>query len=253
MNKIFSKKVYLMLLAAIVPLWLMNFLSGQNGVSEVKSDQPEAPINNSIVTAVGEQEPMVLKLSMSLTRYDLAEAGAAQPEKQTGKYAGEQLAAKGQDEAALNMSFFLSPAHAADVGTAQSEADMEKKASARQSAERHQEMSLNIEKLTRQKVEPPDEDPFVAKLPPPPPPPPPAPPPPPPAPVAPALPFTFMGRMVENDRTTLFLTRQNQSYSVKVNDVLEREYRVDKIDNDQVIFTYLPLNIQQTLYIGRPG
>lgn len=245
MKKIFSNKISLMLLAAVVPLWLMNFLSGQHDTAEVKSSQPEVLANNSSVSAAaGDLEPMVLKLSMSLSQYEGRHNTSPVKE-------GARSQVENQVEATLNMSFFLSPVHAAEIGTAQAEAASEKKVGARQSAERHQEMSLNIEKLSRQKVESPKEDPFVAKLPPPPPPPPPAPPAPPPAPVAPALPFTFMGRMVENDHTTLFLTRQNESYSVKVNDVLVREYRVDKIDNNQVTFTYLPLNIQQTLYIGR--
>lgn len=245
MKKIFSNKISLMLLAAVVPLWLMNFLSGQHDTAEVKSSQPEVLANNSSVSAAaGDQEPMVLKLSMSISPYEGQHSRA--PTK-----VGARPLIENQVAATMNMSFFLSQVHAAEIGTAQAEIAAEKKANARQAVKRHQDMMLNIENLSRQKVESPKEDPFVAKLPPPPPPPPPTPPAPPPAPVAPALPFTFMGRMVENDHTTLFLTRQNESYSVKVNDVLVHEYRVDKIDNDQVTFTYLPLNIQQTLYIGR--
>lgn len=247
MKKIFSKKVYLMLLAAVVPLWLMNFLSGQNGAAEVKRDHPEVPINSSIVAAaIGEQEPMVLKLSLSLSQH----------EDRLGKKnvtAEIKPAVVGYADSALNMSFFLNQVNAAEVGATQSESDFAKKSGAQQSAERNQELSLNIDRLARQKVELLNEDPFVAKLPPPRPPPPYVPPPPPPEPVAPALPFTFMGRMVENDRTILFLSKQNESYSAKLNDVLEREYRIDKIDNDQVTFTYLPLNIRQTMYIGRSG
>ena len=80
-----------------------------------------------------------------------------------------------------------------------------------------------------------------------------APPPPPPAPVAPELPFTYLGRMVENDNTVLFLSKQDQSYSVKIAGIVDKNYRVESINDDQVVFTYLPLNIQQTLSFGRRG
>ena len=250
MKKTFSKKIYWVLLAAVVPLWLMNFLSGQNDVAEIKRSQPEGLASKPLVqTAAGDDEPMVLQLSLSLGQQGAAEA--VQTEHQLTESTVARPGAVAHVETALNMSFILSPVNAAEIGTAQAATGTEQKAKTQQAAERHQEIMLNIENLTRHKVDLPKEDPFVAKLPPPPPPPPPTPPPPPPAPVAPALPFTFMGRMVESDRTTLFLTRQNESYSVKLNDVLLHEYRVDKIDTDQVTFTYLPLNIQQTLYIGR--
>ena len=252
MKKIFSKKIYWVLLAAVAPLWLMNFLSGQNDVAEIKSSQPEGLASKPIVpAAAGNEEPLVLQLSLSLSQHGAAEA--EQPEQQLSANTIARPGAVAYTETALNMSFFLSPVNAVEIGTAQAASGTEQKAKTRLAAERHQEIMLNIDNLTRHKVDMPKADPFVAKLPPPPPPPPPTPPPPPPAPVAPALPFAFMGRMVESDRTTLFLTRQNESYSVKLNDVLLHEYRVDKIDGDQVIFTYLPLNIQQTLYIGRSG
>ena len=249
MKKTFSKKIYWVLLAAVVPLWLMNFLTAQHDVADVNSSQPEGLASKPIVpAAAGNEEPLVLQLSLSLSQQ-----GAAETEQQLSANTIARPGAVAYTETALNMSFFLSPVTAVEIGTAQAASDAEQKAKTQQAAERHQEIILNIENLTRHKVDLPKEDPFVAKLPPPPPPPAPTPPPPPPAPVAPALPFTFMGRMVENDHTTVFLTKQNESYSVKLNDVLEREYRVDKIDNDQVTFTYLPLNVQQTLYIGRSG
>ena len=85
---------------------------------------------------------------------------------------------------------------------------------------------------------------------PPPPPPNPAsllPPPPPPPPTAPQLPFTFIGRMIDGDDVTLFLTNNNNQYNAKLNDVLDSTYRVDKITDKSAVLTYLPLNIQQEL------
>ncbi|MDO8412429.1 MAG: hypothetical protein Q7S51_01420 [Gallionellaceae bacterium] len=247
MKKLFDIKIYLLLLGTLLPLWLVNFFFGQHNST--------AEIQHSAIAEVNLQPPhpetLTLKMSFSLNQYNPGDqhntAAIAQP--------AIAKAATRQSQTALNMSFFLSEAHAVETTEAPSPTAMEKKMNARLSSERQHEMALNVEKLTRQKLELPSGDPFVAKLPPPPPPPPPAPPPPPPppAPVAPAFPFTFLGRMIENNDTTLFLTKQDKSYSVKLNSVLEQNYRVDKIDNDQVIFTYLPLNIQQTLYIGRAG
>lgn len=73
---------------------------------------------------------------------------------------------------------------------------------------------------------------------------------PPPAPTAPSLPFAYMGRMVEEGKTTVFLTRQDRNYAAKVGDTLDGTYRVDGIDAGSVTLTYLPLNMQQTLAIG---
>ncbi len=150
------------------------------------------------------------------------------------------------------MSFFFGRNSVALVDMAQSQALTSSKGSARQTAERHEAMGLNVDNLIRPKYKAPKADPFASHVPKPSPLPL-APPPPPLAPVAPALPFTYMGRMVENNNTTLFLSRQDQSYSVKINGVLDKNYRVDQISSEQVVFTYLPLNVQQTLSFGRAG
>ena len=148
------------------------------------------------------------------------------------------------------MSFFFGRASVAVVEVAQSQALTSNKAGARQAAERRAAMDLNVDNLVRPKHKAPKANPFATYIPQPR-----ALPaaPPPPAPSAPFLPFTFLGRMVENDSTVIFLSKQDQSYSVKINSVLDKDYRVDMINNDQVVFTYLPLNIQQTLSFGQAG
>lgn len=81
------------------------------------------------------------------------------------------------------------------------------------------------------------------------PPPPPKPlPPPPPAP--PPLPFAYLGKLVEDGKTTVFLTRQNRNYAIQQGDTIDGTYRADTVDASRVVFTYLPLNMQQTLIIG---
>jgi len=73
---------------------------------------------------------------------------------------------------------------------------------------------------------------------------------PPPPPTAPPLPFSYMGKMLEDGRTTIFLTRQNRNFVVSAGDTIESTYRVDEINARFMTLTYLPLNIKQTLQIG---
>ena len=81
------------------------------------------------------------------------------------------------------------------------------------------------------------------------PPPPPKPvPPPPPAP--PPLPFIYMGKLMEGDKLTIFLSKQDRHYAVKAGETLDGAYRIESVTAQQVIFTYLPLNMQQTLTLG---
>ena len=110
---------------------------------------------------------------------------------------------------------------------------------------------LALEKLQRTRAEedkPAVDDVFQAKswyVPPPPPKPVP---PPPPAP--PPLPFIYMGKLLEGDRLTVFLTKQDRNFAVKAGDTLDGAYRVESVNARQVTFTYLPLNMQQTLTLG---
>ncbi|NML44476.1 hypothetical protein HHL11_11990 [Ramlibacter sp. G-1-2-2] len=90
---------------------------------------------------------------------------------------------------------------------------------------------------------------------PPPPPPAPPPPPPPPAPVAPTappLPFTFIG-MVENGmgKPQAFLAKGDALLVVSKGELLENNtYRVDSFDANQVVITYLPLSMKQTIDVS---
>lgn len=81
----------------------------------------------------------------------------------------------------------------------------------------------------------------------PPPPPPPAPPPPP---TPPSLPFTYLGKLLEDGQLTVFLSKMDRNYIVKPGDVIEGTYRVEEISGGMMVLTYLPLDMKQTLYIG---
>jgi hypothetical protein len=83
--------------------------------------------------------------------------------------------------------------------------------------------------------------------PPPPPPPKPAPPPPP---TAPPLPFTYLGKKVEDNTWEVYLARGDQTFIVRQQTVIEDTYRVDSIKLPTISLTYLPLNQVQTLTIG---
>ena len=72
------------------------------------------------------------------------------------------------------------------------------------------------------------------------------------APVAPALPYTYFGRMTESGRTVVFLQRGERSYTVRSGDLLDNIYRVDDITPTAVILTYLPLKQRQSLRMGAP-
>lgn len=73
------------------------------------------------------------------------------------------------------------------------------------------------------------------------------PPPPPPRPVAPPLPFRYLGSLEEGGERRLFLVHQERQWIVKEGDVVASQYRVDEIAPGRVVFTYLPLQTQQTL------
>ncbi len=84
---------------------------------------------------------------------------------------------------------------------------------------------------------------------PPPPPPPPKPRPPPP-PTAPPLPFSYLGRYVEDGVTLILLVRGERIYTVSEGEVIDNTYRVERLTRGRLELTYLPLDIRQTLSTG---
>lgn len=76
------------------------------------------------------------------------------------------------------------------------------------------------------------------------------PPPPPPKPKAPPLPFQYLGKVVEEGRTKVFLVRQGQHLIVHEGDVVDDNYAVLQIAGGQIVIEYRPLQERQTLAIG---
>ena len=83
--------------------------------------------------------------------------------------------------------------------------------------------------------------------------PPPKKPTPPPPPSAPPLPFIYIGKMIDDGVTTVFVSKQNRNYELKVGTIIDNTYRVDSITNRTATLTYLPLSITQTMLIGEPN
>jgi len=83
----------------------------------------------------------------------------------------------------------------------------------------------------------------------PPPPPPPKPPPPPP-PSAPPLPFTVIGKSLEDGKWEVYLAAGERTHVASVGATLDGAWRVDRIAPPFMTLTYLPLNQVQQLNIG---
>lgn len=70
-------------------------------------------------------------------------------------------------------------------------------------------------------------------------------------PTAPPMPFTYMGKLQEESgRLIIYLVKGEQTYSVSPGDVIDDTYRIDGIQGGQIVMTYLPLTVKQTLPIG---
>lgn len=65
-------------------------------------------------------------------------------------------------------------------------------------------------------------------------------------PVAPPLPFRYLGKMLEDGKLHVFLARGDESLSVRAGQKIG-EYRVDKVSDAEIVFTYLPLKTKQSL------
>jgi hypothetical protein len=68
-----------------------------------------------------------------------------------------------------------------------------------------------------------------------------------PAPSAPPLPFRYIGRLVQDGRVEVLLLRGAQHFSVAAGERVGAQYRVERVNESEVVFTYLPLDIQQSL------
>lgn len=73
---------------------------------------------------------------------------------------------------------------------------------------------------------------------------------PPPKPIAPPLPFVYIGKVIEEGKLTVFISKQQQNYLLKGGEVIEGTYRVDKVESGRLVLTYLPLETEQVMTFG---
>jgi hypothetical protein len=66
---------------------------------------------------------------------------------------------------------------------------------------------------------------------------------------APPLPFRYVGKMIEDGKLSVFLMRGDDSFSIRKGQRID-DYRVDKITESSVVFTYLPLKTRQELNLS---
>jgi hypothetical protein len=69
----------------------------------------------------------------------------------------------------------------------------------------------------------------------------------PPKPTAPPMPFHYLGRYDDGSKTLFILNDGERVVNVKPGDDIDSTYRFEKIDNQQLVILYKPLNLTQTL------
>jgi hypothetical protein len=72
-----------------------------------------------------------------------------------------------------------------------------------------------------------------------------------PTPVAPPLPYTFAGKLeIEAGASLVYLVKGEQSFAVSKGETFDDNYRLDGIENGNLVIVYLPLGTKQLLPIG---
>lgn len=111
-------------------------------------------------------------------------------------------------------------------------------------------LSLDPAKISRSPEETPATDLFASKSWLPPPPSAPVVVAPPPAPMAPPLPFRYVGQLGESDgKVVIYLAQGDDVHTVRVGEQIAGQYRLDSMDESKLTLTYLPMNQQQMLVI----
>ncbi|MGF6758150.1 hypothetical protein [Paraburkholderia sp. GAS42] len=74
------------------------------------------------------------------------------------------------------------------------------------------------------------------------------------APVAPLVPFTYLGELDSKAaKPQVFLSNGDRLLIVSPGEVVDDQYRVESVSESDVVLTYLPLNQTQTVSIPREG
>jgi len=68
-----------------------------------------------------------------------------------------------------------------------------------------------------------------------------------PPPVAPPLPFIYLGKMTEEGQITVYVAKSGRNYVLRGGEIIDGMYKVELIDAQKIIFNYIPLNSEQIL------
>jgi hypothetical protein len=71
-------------------------------------------------------------------------------------------------------------------------------------------------------------------------------------PSAPPLPFTYMGKVLSDEISAVFLNQGERNLIVHEGDVIDATYRVEKLSDAGLTLIHLPTGIRQNLLIGEP-
>jgi hypothetical protein len=74
---------------------------------------------------------------------------------------------------------------------------------------------------------------------------------PPPPPSAPQLPFRYFGKLTQAGKTEVYVMRGDDLISIAAGSKIDNEYRVERITDTAIAFTYLPMKTQQSLELGQ--
>ncbi|MEK7792347.1 MAG: hypothetical protein AAB306_04295 [Pseudomonadota bacterium] len=69
-------------------------------------------------------------------------------------------------------------------------------------------------------------------------------------PTPPPLQFKYIGKAITEKETWVFLSRSGENLVAKLGGLVDDKYRIDTINDEAIIFTYLPLNAKQTFTIN---
>ncbi|KQW89307.1 hypothetical protein ASC94_23040 [Massilia sp. Root418] len=67
---------------------------------------------------------------------------------------------------------------------------------------------------------------------------------------APPLPFQFVGRFIDDGKVAYFLQMEDHNIVARVGEKVGDHYQLEGAANGALTFTYLPLNLKQTLAVG---
>ncbi|MNR56180.1 hypothetical protein D3C85_1767090 [compost metagenome] len=64
------------------------------------------------------------------------------------------------------------------------------------------------------------------------------------------MPFQFIGKLHDRSDLQVFLQSGEKIYVVRKGDVIDDNWRIERISDVELSFVYLPLHLSQTLSVG---